>query len=238
MNKLYSKSELWFSLVWIVIYVALFSVADGLSADLGIEKVVTAPLCILMTALLLLWIRKNGLTVKYGLRTAKISAKKYLYFLPLAVLASTNLWGGFALRFSPLETVLYVISMIGVGILEELIFRGFLFKALCADNIRSAIAISSITFGIGHIINLLNGADFFPTLLQICYATAAGFLFTIIFHKSGSLLPCIITHCTINSLSAFGAERSAALDVVTAVTLTVFSLLYALWILRSDKKKP
>ena len=236
MKKLYSKSELWFSLVWIVIYVALFSVADGLSADLGIEKVVTAPLCILMTALLLLWIRKNGLTVTYGLRTAKISAKKYLYFLPLAVLASTNLWGGFALRFSPLETVLYVISMIGVGILEELIFRGFLFKALCADNIRSAIAISSITFGIGHIINLLNGADFFPTLLQICYAVAAGFLFTIIFHKSGSLLPCIITHCTINSLSAFGAERSAALDVVTAVSLTVFSLLYALWILRSDKK--
>ncbi len=236
MNKLYSKSELWFSLVWIVIYVALFSVADGLSADLGIEKVVTAPLCILMTALLLLWIRKNGLTVKYGLRSARISAKKYLYFLPLVVLASTNLWGGFALRFSPLETVLYVISMIGVGILEELIFRGFLFKALCADNIRSAIAISSITFGIGHIINLLNGADFFPTLLQICYAAAAGFLFTIIFHKSGSLLPCIITHCTINSLSAFGAERSAALDVVTAVSLTVFSLLYALWILRSDKK--
>ena len=235
MKKLYAKSELWFSLLWIIAYVVLFSLADSVSVGLGTEKIITAPLCVLMTVILLLWIKRNHLLSKYGLARIKVDHKKYLYYLPLLVLISTNLWGGFALRLSPVETVLYVVSMIGVGILEEVIFRGLLFKALCKDNLKTAVVISSVTFGIGHIVNLLNGADFLPTLLQIVYATAAGFLFTILFHRSGTLLPCIIAHSAINSLSAFGAERSQALDLIAAAVLTVLSLLYALWILKKTK---
>ena len=86
------------------------------------------------------------------------------------------------------------LSMACVGVIEEVIFRGFLFKAMCKDNIKLAVFISSITFGMGHIVNLLNGKDLIATLLQICYASAIGFLFTIIFYKGKSLLPCIITH--------------------------------------------
>lgn len=235
MKKLYAKSELWFSLFWIIAYVVLFSLADSISAKLGIEKIITAPLCVLMTMFLLFWLKNNDLLSRYGLAKVKADHKKYLYYIPLLVLISTNLWGGFALRFSPLETALYVISMMGVGILEEVIFRGFLFKTLCRDNFKTAIVISSVTFGIGHIVNLLNGADILPTLLQIIYATAAGFLFTILFHRSGTLLPCIVTHCAINSLSAFGAERSPALDLIAAGVLTVLSLLYAMWILNKTK---
>lgn len=235
MKKLYAKSELWFSLLWIIAYVVLFSLADSISAVLGTEKIITVPLCVLMTVFLLLWIKRNDLLSKYGLARITVDHKKYLYYLPLLVLISTNLWGGFALRLSPVETVLYVVSMIGVGILEEVIFRGLLFKALCKDNLKTAVIISSVTFGIGHIVNLLNGADILPTLLQIVYATAAGFLFTILFHRSGTLLPCIIAHSAINSLSAFGAERSQALDLIAAAVLTVLSLLYALWILKKTK---
>ena len=237
MKKLYAKSELWFSLLWIIVYVVLFSLADSISVELGTEKMITAPLCILMTVILLLWIKQNNLLSKYGLAKIKVEHKKYLYYLPLLVLISTNLWGGIALHLSPVETVLYVVSMIGVGILEEVIFRGLLFKALCMDNLKTAVVISSVTFGIGHIVNLLNGADILPTLLQIVYATAAGFLFTILFHRSGTLLPCIITHSAINSLSAFGAQRSQTLDLIAAAVLTVLSLLYAWWILTKTSCK-
>jgi len=52
-------------------------------------------------------------------------------------------------------------------------------------------------------------------------------LFTVIYHKSGSLIPCIISHCAVNMLSVFRAERGAAADVAIAVALTVFPLLYA-----------
>lgn len=45
--------------------------------------------------------------------------------------------------------------MINIGFLEEIIFRGILYKSIEKDNKKLAIIISSVTFGIGHIVNLL-----------------------------------------------------------------------------------
>lgn len=236
MNKLYEKSELSFSLLWIVLYVALFSAADSVSRSLEVEKLVTAPLCVLFVGVLWRWIRKNGLQEKYGLCAFRGDLKKYLYFLPLVLLASTNLWRGIALRLSVLETALYVLSMLCVGFIEEVIFRGFLFRAIASQNVRQAVAVSSVTFGLGHIVNLLNGAELLPTLLQICYAAAAGFLFTIIFYRGGSLWPCILTHSAINALSAFASEASNTFQIATAAAMTVLSLGYAAFILRGEKR--
>ncbi len=230
MTRFYQKNELAFSITWIVLYVILLSVADQISADLGTVKIVTAPLCLALTAFLAFWIGRNGLAEKYGLGKVKIDYKKYLYFLPLVLIASTNLWRGVALQMSVLETILYVVSMLCVGFLEEVIFRGFLFKAMCRKNVKSAILVSSITFGIGHIVNLLNGAEVFSTVLQICYASAIGFLFTIIFYRSKSLIPCILTHSAVNSLSAVGIDRSQTFNMIVAAVLTVVSLAYAVWI--------
>lgn len=85
------------------------------------------------------------------------------------------------MNLSVLEAFLHVISMLGVGFLEEIIFRGFLFKAMSKTSVKSAILVSSLTFGMGHIVNLLNGRDVLETLLQLCYACAIGFVFVIIF---------------------------------------------------------
>lgn len=233
MNALYEKNEMNFALLWIGIYVVLVSAADSVSLKLGLAKSITFPLCAILAGVLLLWVKKNGLNEKYGLQKVKTGYRKYLYFLPLVFLASSNLWGGVAIQHTPLETALYVGSMLCVGIIEEVIFRGFLFKALCKDSVKQAVAISSITFGFGHIVNLLNGAPIALTLLQICYAVAFGFLFTVIFLKSKSLVPCIVTHSTINSLSAFAAARTPAFSVAVSVVLVVVSLAYAAWILRA-----
>ena len=234
MTRFYQKNELAFSLTWIALYVILFSAADQISANLGTVKIVTAPMCLVMIAFLAVWIGRNGLAEKYGLGKVKINYRNYLYFLPLVVIASTNLWRGVGLHMSVLETILYVVSMLCVGFLEEVIFRGFLFKALCRQNVKRAILISSITFGIGHIVNLLNGAEVFSTLLQICYASAVGFLFTIIFYRSKSLVPCILTHSAVNSLSAFGVSRGKASDMIVAAVLIVVSLAYAVWIEKTN----
>lgn len=230
MTRFYQKKELAFAIVWIVLYVFLLSAADQLSAALGCAKIVTAPLCVVLTVFLFGWIKQNDLTEKYGLGKVTIDFKKYLYFLPLVLIASTNLWRGVTLNMSVLESALYVVSMLCVGFLEEIIFRGFLFRALCKDNVRRAVVISSLTFGIGHIVNLLNGAELFSTLLQLCYALAVGFLFTIIFLHSKSLIPCILTHSAINSLSAFAIERSGAINMAVAVVLTIVSISYVILI--------
>ena len=160
MREIYEKSELRFALIWIGIYVVLMNAADGVSETVGAAKIVTAPICAGLVLVMYLWIRRNGLKEKYGLCPFQGSAKQYLFFIPLVLLASTNLWWGVRLNDSPAETALYVVSMLCVGFLEEVIFRGFLFKALCRTNVKQAVVISSVTFGIGHIA-VMKGKTFF-----------------------------------------------------------------------------
>lgn len=232
MYRLYKKDEVKFSLVWIIAYVALLSVADNLSGLLGFEKIITAPVCIIFVLFIIGFMQKYNLSEQYGLCSFKGSQKNYLYFIPLGFLISVSLWNGVAINISAFEIVLFIISMLCVGFIEEIIFRGFLFKAMSRDNIKLAVFGSSITFGMGHIVNLLNGRDLIPTLLQICYAAAIGFLFTIIFYKGKSLWPCIIAHGLINSLAIFAVQRTQMISIITSIVLCVISLLYALWILK------
>lgn len=238
MERLYRRSKLGFALLWIGLYIVLFSLADSCSAAIGIQKIVTAPLCLLMTAFLLYWLARHGLGKRYGLCRFARRAKDYLYFLPLFVLCTVNVWFGVSLRFSVVETALYVISMLCVGFIEEVLFRGFLFRAMLRQGQpKTAIFVSSITFGIGHIVNLLNGAAVFSTLLQIVYATAIGFLFTILVYRGGSLLPCIAAHSVTNALSAFAVDTGRAADIFAAVVLTGVSVGYALWIERRTRPR-
>ena len=101
--------------------------------------------------------------------------------------------------------------MLCVGFLEEIIFRGFLFVGMSKNNLRSAVIVSSVTFGIGHLVNLLNGQPFFETMIQIFFAIAVGFTLVILFYKGKSLIPCIIFHGLNNSLSVIEkTNREAA----------------------------
>ena len=234
LKKLYEKSEIWFAVAWIIAYVVLASTGDNISADLGIDKIVTLPILIAMSACLYFFVRKNGLTEKYGLCRPKLPAARMLYYIPLLVLLTANLWYGVAMNMSPLETVLYVLSMFCVGFLEELIFRGLLFQAMVKDGVKSAIIVSSVTFGIGHIVNLINGsgAELLSNLLQVVYAVAIGFAFVMIYVKSRSLMPCIIVHSVFNGLSAFANEAAMTpqREIVSGILLAVIAGGYAVYL--------
>lgn len=91
--------------------------------------------------------------------------------------------------------------MLGVGFLEELIFRGFLFRAIEKENLTRAVIISSVTFGVGHIVNLFNGQNILDTVGQIIFAVFVGFALVVLFHKGKSLVPCIVFHGIFNALS-------------------------------------
>lgn len=237
MKKLFSRNQLLFALAWIGIYVFCFSAADTLSESFGVKSLITAPLGLLISALLFGWIGRNGLKEYFGLcRLDHPDYKKLLYFLPLMIIASTNIWFGVTMRYSPVETVLTFVSMLFVGFIEEIIFRGFLFRAIARKREKLAIVLSSLTFGLGHIVNLLNGADLLQTLLQIGYAVAIGYLFTIIFIRTKSLLPCIITHGTLNALSAFSLGSTPGQDIVTSSILVIISIGYAVYLSKDMKK--
>ena len=233
MKKLYEKNELTFAIVWIVVYCVLQSLANPLNNAIGVAYAASAAFCVLQTVVLFTFIRKNNLLKRYGLCKSPVPARRFLYYVPLVILASGNLWNGFALNYSPAETACRIVCMLCVGFLEEVIFRGLLFKSIAKDNIKSAVIISSMTFGIGHIINLFNGSGMalVNNLCQIVFAVAVGFLLVTIFYRGGSLLPCILVHFAINTLGTFANDANLTtethlfhLAVLIAVTV-VYTLI-------------
>jgi len=241
LKKLYDKSDLLFAIIWIVLYCVLMSLGDGLSTKLGVQKSVTAFIGLVLSAVLFLFLKKNGLFKAYGLSKSKASLRKMLYYLPILIIITSNLWYGIALNYGALETFLYIFSMLCVGFLEEMIFRGLLFEAMRKSNVKTAIIVSSVTFGIGHIVNLINGsgAELLSNALQVVYATAAGFMFVMIYYRSNSLLVCIGAHGIFNALSVFANEGNLTpnREVLVAILLTLITGSYALYLACTQKEK-
>ena len=240
MKKLYEKNELTFAIVWIVVYCALQSLANPLNKAIGVAYAASSAFCVLQTVVLFAFIRKNNLQKRYGLCKSPVPACRFLYYVPLVVLSSGNLWNGVALNYTPVETVCRIICMLCVGFLEEVIFRGLLFKTIAKDNIKSAVIISSVTFGIGHIINLFNGSgmDLVDNLCQIVFAIAVGFLLVTVFYRGGSLLPCIIVHSAINTLGTFANDMNLTTEMhlLHLAALIVITVAYTLILTRTLPK--
>ena len=234
MKKLYEKSEICFAIAWIIVYVVLVSTGDNISAEIGVLKSVTLPILLVLSAILVLFIKRNRLFEKYGLCKSEIPASKMLFYIPLIILLTANLWYGVTRNVSPLETILHILSMLCVGFLEEMIFRGFLFHAMAKNGVKSAIIVSSVTFGIGHLVNLVNGSgtELLPNILQVIYAVAAGFAFVMIYYKTKSLVPCIITHSIFNGLSIFANETVMTMQkqMISGILIAIISGGYALYI--------
>ena len=233
LTKLYEKSELTFALVWIGIYCIANSLANPISAAVGIDSSAALVFNLILTIVLCVWMKNKGVSEYYGLCRGKVSASRFLWYIPLILFVSHNLWFGFAANLPAADTVCYILSMFCVGFLEEVIFRGFLFKALAGENVKTAVFISSVTFGLGHILNLFNGSgmELTSNICQVVGAVACGFLFVIMFWRGGSLIPCIIAHAVNNAVSVFAneaaltAERRILLSVINIVIVSGYALI-------------
>lgn len=203
MKKFYEKSEKSFAIICIIIYVVVMA---NLRNNFGDESPYSLLALLIIAGVLTLFIIKNKLIEKYGL-VPWTDSKKYLYFIPFILLCTVNLWFGISLHYDWYHQIFAVIAMALVGYVEEIIFRGLLYKAIEKDNVTQAIIISAVTFGIGHIVNLFTGQASMDTILQIIYAIAIGFSFVMCFYKSGSLIPCIITHSIIDMTSKFSSQN-------------------------------
>ncbi len=236
MKKLYEKSEILFAIFWIVLYTVVMGFLRNLGDDSPYMTVGLAAVSLLM----FLFVRKNGLAAKYGLSGWAGNGKAMLWLIPLWIITSCNLWGGVAPAY-PLPGQIYaVVSMAFVGFAEELIFRGFLFKAMLkSGSVKAAVIVSSVTFGLGHILNLFTGHVLPETLLQVIFAIAVGFVFTLVYYKSGSLLPCILAHSLIDVFAVFAADGSSPLlNVIVHAAIIVLALAYCLYLVKRVATPP
>ena len=228
MKKMYEKNEIAFAIMSIVVYTASMSILRNLGDDspwmmLGL---------IAYSAAIFLFVRTSGLMEKYGLSGWAKNSKAMLWFIPLWIIASSNLWAGVFVKFPMPGQIFAVISMALVGFAEELIFRGFLFKAMLKNgSVKSAVIVSSVTFGLGHILNLFTGHDLIPTLVQVVFAVAVGFILTMAFYKSGSLLPNILMHSLVDVFSLFAkTDAPQWINWLTHSVTVVLAIVYCLYL--------
>lgn len=226
LDKLYQRNEIAFAIVWIVAYILIASIADSASRDLGIEKCVTAPALAILSIILWAWVGHARLKEKYSLCAPIAPATRMLLYVPLAIIALSRFCFGATMNYPLLETALFIISMLGVGFMEEMIFRGLLFRGMAKNNLTAAIIVSALTFGIGHIVNLFNasGQDLIETLVQIVFAVIIGFVLVFVLLKSGSIWPCIVFHGVHNALSAFSDEATQIATLGSELNAILFTL--------------
>ena len=226
MRKFYERKEVLFAVLWIVSYCVVMA---PINSRFGYGSARWLLAMTVFTVGIMFFVKGNHLEEKYGLTGFPRNMKKYLFFIPVFILATGNLWDGFAPSFKGIELVIATLSMILVGFVEEMIFRGFLFKAMLWNGKTvSAIIVSAVTFGIGHIVNLFAGQASFETVMQIIFAISWGFILTMVFYKSGSLIPCIIAHAMIDVFSLYGADNELADWIYIGVTIVtaVFYCIY------------
>lgn len=232
MKKPYEKKEILFAVLWILVYCF---VSIPIRGNLGDESIWMLIALAIIAAGITAFVKINRLEEKYGLIGFPKNIKKYLYFIPVWILVTGNLWGGFAIAYSGATQVFAVLSMLLIGYIEEMLFRGFLFKALIPkDGIKISVIISAVTFGIGHIVNLFAGQANLETVIQVFFAIAWGFIFTMVFYKSGSLIPCIIAHGLVDALSKFARENITAEWIYMSATI-IIAIVYCIYLARIDK---
>ena len=232
MRKRYEEKGGLFAVRWSVAYCLVLGTIKG---SYGYDSPLMLTALFAFAAGICVFVKRNHLEKKYGLAGWPKDTKRFLYFIPLWILSTGNLWGGVQLKFHGAGLVCAVLSMALVGFVEEMIFRGFLFKGMLAEGKPApAVIVSSLTFGIGHIVNFLTGQAGFETAVQIVFAVSLGFVFTMVCYKSGSLIPCIIAHSLIDVFSLFAGDNAAADRIYVGATIVV-SMIYCIYLCKAEK---
>ncbi len=230
MKKFYEKNELTFAILCIVAYVVIF----GNLRTLGDDSPYCAIAMVVMALVLFLFVKSNGLMGKYGMDRWISDSRRMLYLIPMWILATGNLWSGISPRYRGIGLVSALVVFALVGFVEEMLFRGFLFKAMLKDGkVLQAIIISSLTFGMGHIVNIIVGKGTLETFVQMFFAVMIGFLFTMVYYKGKSLWPVIIAHSLIDMLSVFAVDNPLA-DKIYIVTTCIVAAAYGIYLYRAE----
>lgn len=141
---------------------------------------------------------------------------------------------------SLLLVLLNLLAFFIVGATEEFIFRGLIFGSLISrgKSVPFAVAVSSILFGLIHLVNLTH-QSLNNTVLQVIYVAALGVLLATIYMKSNNLLLPIILHTAIDftAVSLTSSINSTHATVGTVVILYVIVAIIVVPYLLTGKKQ-
>jgi membrane protease YdiL (CAAX protease family) len=109
------------------------------------------------------------------------------------------------LTTTPAIVVFVVFCITMAPLLEEIIFRSFIFSALRdLTGSRMAIPITTVSFAALHLTQLRGNWPAVAVILLV------GYVLTIVRHRTNSVIPSVIIHTAYNSM-IFGAAALGAL---------------------------
>lgn len=173
------------------------------------------------------------------------SAKSMLVCLPALLVAVNNfpilgvLSGNIRVVRGDL-ILLYVLNCLLIGGFEEFAFRGTLFLLLLENRRRTkkqifrATLLSSAVFGLFHLSNLLEGAGFGATALQVGYSFLIGGMCAIVLLKTGNLILPILLHAIYDlggTLLSSGVAAGEMWDTPTVILTALLGCATLAWML-------
>lgn len=175
----------------------------------------------------------------------------FIYILPCFLVAINNLpfipWIKGSCVFAEVgivEILLFVLYCVLVSTFEELIFRGVLFPSFLScfkkskKGLNQAMVLSSLVFGLVHILNLFGGAGVVDTIIQVGYSTLIGGLCVFVFVKTYNILYSIFIHgvynfCGLLFNSSIGLGRGVFFDTATIIITIIIGFAVGFFVIIS-----
>ena len=117
---------------------------------------------------------------------------------------------------------------------EEGLFRGLLMHLLDARGLVWSVGVSSVLFGLMHLVRIGFGAPVEITLIQVVLAGATGFFWAVLRLRTNTIWAPVFLHTFANLFSSLG-QLPEGLDVVVALGTPVILVAYGVFLLRSRR---
>ena len=91
----------------------------------------------------------------------------------------------------------------------------------------TAWILSSVIFGLGHAINLIDGyQSAFATLIQVCFALAWGLFAAAVYGDTGSIWPVFVFHALFDAIQLAGVHQTTTpVDLTTLAVMASAAIL-------------
>jgi len=238
MKGLLKRNAVLHAVAWIGIYVGSVNVLDVLSASIGVQNLATSLGLFGLSTILFLYLKNQKMITSIGLvKVDPSTIQKCLYFIPLGILALSQFTGTFNTSLTVPQILIYGLLMLNVGFIEEVIFRGLLYKAIRDKSGHNrAILISGLTFGLGHIVNLLRGMSIEHQFQQIAAAIVLGIMLALIVEVSKSILPGVIFHVLFNFSSTI-MIADATTEFFLLISILTLASVYTVYLYVTQTKR-
>ena len=174
--------------------------------------------------------------------------KSLIVLIPGLIIAFNNFpivayFDGRAEITEPVYTIyVFMIECFSTGFFEEIVFRGIVLLLLIQKlpntqkGMYLAIFISSLLFGLSHLVNLFGGIGLTDILLQVGYSFLMGLLWAVVYLKTKNIWWSILLHSTYNFFGlvlfrlGYVNGRFDNTTLVITIILAVLVSIYMLYI--------